>query len=219
VRHYLVPFTTLAALGYQAMGALWTIHHMASASDPQAAALAFGKNFDPSLLGQKDPTQEQIVAIMQYLVAMENCWRCISYYSVTMCDVVPLALQGDEQALVLAASIDPAIFWSPVWGPAIAAMSAEQNRDFFRGLGELAFRVPKKREQSRMLRVAEFVLEDAGAFEVASDGEIFELVAYRLGMRSDLGENPTRALSQVFRRCRRDRTNFLKSSTQIREDA
>ena len=209
VRHYMAPFQTLVALTFHQMGALWTIHSMAGAADPQASALAFAKNFDPALLGRSGPTEEQVREFIPLLIALENCWRCISYYSVTMCDVVPLALQGNERALVVAASIDPTIFWAPQWAPVIAAMSVERDREFFRTLGQLALKIDAKREQSRLLRVAEFVLHDAGAFAVASAEDMLDLMAGRLGMRSELGENPTKALSELFRRCRAERQAIL----------
>lgn len=208
-RHYLVSFQALVAMTYEKLGALWTIHNMAGAADPQASALAFAKNFDPALLGRPEPTKEQVRELVPLLVALENCWRCISYYSVTMCDVFPRALQGNERALMVAASIDPSIFWAPQWAPLVAAMSLERERDFFRMLGRLALKIDAKREQSRLLRVAEFVLQDAGAFAVASAEEMLDLIAGRLGMRSELGENPTKALSELFRRCRRERQEIL----------
>lgn len=211
-RYYFVTFEVLAALTYKSMGALWTVHNMAAATDPQAAALSFMENFDPALLGKAEPTKEEVFATIECLIALENCWKCISYYSVTMCEVVPLALEGNFEAIRVAAAIDPSIFWSARWAPVIAAMTIEREREFFELIGYLSFRTEKKREQSRMLRIAEFVLRDAGAFEVASADALLDLVAKKLGMRSELGENPAKALSELFRRCRRDRKKILGSN-------
>lgn len=143
------------------------------------------------------------IALLQVLV---KSMEAVQYFSLTMDELVRKAAAGNDEAMVRAVSIDPTVLSCPPIAHrfSVAVMTKEKN--LLRRISK-AFNGPHKGKiPNRDLRYIQRVLDEAGAFEVASRSQIFDVLANKLGLYEQLKGDPKKGLETLLARWREDAT-------------
>lgn len=141
------------------------------------------------------------VALLQVLI---KSIESIQYFSLTMDELVRKVASGSDEAMIRAVSIDPTVLSCPPVAHRFSLAVIANDKKVLRRISK-AFGGPHKAKMpNRDLRYLQRVLDDAGAFEVASRSQIFEVVADRLGLYEQLKGDPKKGLETLFARWKAD---------------
>ena len=142
-----------------------------------------------------------VVALLQVLM---KTIESIQYFSLSMDELVRKAAAGNNDAMVRAVSIDPTVLNCPPVAHRFSLAVIAGDKKLLRRISK-AFDGPHKgKRPNRDLRYVQRVLEEAGAFEVASRSHIFDLVANKLGLYEQLKGDPKKGLETLFARWKAD---------------
>lgn len=178
---------------------------LVAAEDKQEFFIALGEDVSTEDAAPLVRTKaRKILVAVALLQVLLKSIEAIQYFSLTMDELVRKAALGNDEAMVRAVSIDPSVLsCAPVAHRFSLAVMANDKK-LLRRISK-AFDGPHKgKKPNRDLRYVQRVLDEAGAFAVASRSHIFDVLASKLGLYEQLKGDPKKGLETLFARWKAD---------------
>lgn len=177
---YELPFISMIALVFMALGRLAKVEEIANAADPQEAALEWMEDEGDDNWSGGDGGLFKEQDVVGLVVAMQRNILSIMLYHRTLCALVQEVRDGADESLFLAVRVDRSIVACPTFADRIARAELEDDRLFFQHLRS-ALKGPSKKhwEAYRDLRYALHMLRELG-FDKMSDAQLEELLVHKL---------------------------------------
>jgi hypothetical protein len=150
----------------------------------------------PITIGEIDP--RMVSLLFNALTALRYSLNSVSYFGMTINELVAKARTGDHASLRKAASIDKTVLFTAVGQASIANW---QLSDDVSALAELlgAIEPPKKRRKYREFRFMAYVLEAAGALDRGVTRQVIELIVGDLQLHTEAGGDAPKNVRDLFR--------------------
>ena len=191
---YELPLEGIALIWFLISGQVEMIERAAATQDPQEATLDWIERYEPQQ--PADVSSDEVMMVIASLIALVYNWASAGWYSITLCDLISQARQGNDDALFKAVSVDPTCMAGPTGASRLSRAVLKSESKFMKRI-QKALKGPNKgRHQYSQHRVAEYILRDAGAFKVHGNREeIFEAVTVDLGLAMKRDGDPFKAWS------------------------
>lgn len=196
---YELPLERIAAIWFVVSGQAKALKEAAMAPAPQEAALEWAERIEP----EDDPpdvSPQELMMVSAALIALIYSWMAVGWYSATLSTLIGQAKAGDDEALFKAISVDPSCVVGPTGAGRLSRALFRSENQFLKRLRKELKGPNRLRYTYSRQRVAEFILRDAGAFQVRGNREeIFEAVTDDLGLAMKRDGDPFKAWTSRVR--------------------
>lgn len=178
---------------------------LAEAEDKQEFVIALGEDLiaEDDQIPVRAKARKILVAVALLQVLLSSI-KSVQYFSLTMDELVRKVESGNDEAMIRAVSIDPTVLSCGPVAHRFSLAVIANDKKLLRRISK-AFAGPHKgKKPNRDLRYVQRVLDDAGAFKVASRSHIFDVLANKLGLYEQLKGDPKKGLETLFARWKAD---------------
>lgn len=189
---YELELSEMLALMLMIVGEAGIVTRAAQADDPQQSLIDATRAYEP---GPERVRPTRLVYAVALLMANFNSVRSLGLYSRSINRLIRDGCGGDDDAFVLAVRVDPAAIAAPSLAKRLAIATMAGDKKFLRRVAKAAGEGPHKALLVfDELRFATALLEESGAFEVATRSQLYETLVNRLGLYEHKKGDPMKGL-------------------------
>jgi hypothetical protein len=189
---YELELSEMLALMLMTIGEAGIVMRAAQTADPQQSIIDDTKAYEPRP-GRVRPAR--LVFAIALLMANFNSVRSLGLYSKSINRLIRDGCGGDDDAFVSAIRVDPTAIAAPSLAKRLAIATMAGEKKFLRRITKAAGEGPHKALLVfDQLRFATALLEDSGAFEVATRSQLYETLVNRLGLYEHKKGDPMKGL-------------------------
>lgn len=141
---------------------------------------------------------EELAAFINLIVALSNSVQAISYFGLSINELLEKAKSGDHASFLRAISVDPTVLQTVIGSQLLASAQLRDDRAFLRGIQKAMKGPHLARKRNQHLRAMHRVLAETEALSHCTMDELYGLVGERLKLYSDRGEDPQKGLAALL---------------------
>lgn len=162
--------------------------------DPHQHLIDFAKGYEPDFSSGK-PKASKLLWNLALMMAIHHSMRSLKLYARSLNRLILRGQQGDDESFICAVRIDPSCFDAPSLSKRMAIAQMGKDRRFLKRIYKAAADGPNASLRvHEKLRFTTVILDEAGSFEAATQGYLYDVLVEELNLYESRKGDPKKGL-------------------------